>query len=72
MDGIVSEHRDEIAETVEIKGKSDVSTLLLVKLSSRASSVALASVLKLHFGTTPSLSEGMWRATASSTLEDAP
>jgi hypothetical protein len=32
VDRIVSEHRAEIAETVEIKGKSDVSTLLLVKL----------------------------------------
>ena len=31
VDGIVSEHRGEIVETVEIKGKSDVSTLLLVK-----------------------------------------
>jgi hypothetical protein len=31
VDGIVSEHRDEIADTVEIKGRSDVSTLFLVK-----------------------------------------
>ena len=31
VDGIVAEHRNQIAETVEIKGRSDVSTLLLVK-----------------------------------------
>jgi hypothetical protein len=31
VDGIVSEHRGHIAETVVIKGKGDVSTLLLVK-----------------------------------------
>lgn len=31
VDGIVSDHRDEIAETVEIKGRGNVSTLLLVK-----------------------------------------
>jgi hypothetical protein len=31
VDKIVSDHRDEIAETVEIKGRGDVSTLLLVK-----------------------------------------
>ena len=31
VDGIVSDHRGEIAETVEIKGRGDVSTLLLVK-----------------------------------------
>ncbi len=31
VDGIVSDHRDQIAETVEIKGRGDVSTLLLVK-----------------------------------------
>jgi hypothetical protein len=31
VDGIVADHRNQIAETVEIKGKGDVSTLLLVK-----------------------------------------
>jgi hypothetical protein len=31
VDRIVSKHRDQIVETVEMKGKSDVSTLLLVK-----------------------------------------
>jgi Methyltransferase domain len=31
VDEIVSDHSDEIAETVEIKGRGDVSTLLLVK-----------------------------------------
>ncbi len=31
VDGIVSDHRDEIAEIEEIKGKGGVSTLLLVK-----------------------------------------
>lgn len=31
VDGIVSDHSREIAETVEIKGKGGVSTLLLVK-----------------------------------------
>jgi Methyltransferase domain len=31
VDGIVADHRIEIAETVEIRGKGDVSTLLLVK-----------------------------------------
>jgi hypothetical protein len=31
VDGLVSQHRDEIAETIEIKGKGGVSTLLLVK-----------------------------------------
>ena len=31
VNGIVADHRNQIAETVEIKGKGDVSTLLLVK-----------------------------------------
>jgi len=31
VDGIVADHRNQIAETVEIKGKGDVCTLLLVK-----------------------------------------
>jgi len=31
VDEIVADHRNEIAETVEIKGKGDVCTLLLVK-----------------------------------------
>jgi hypothetical protein len=31
VDKIVSDHRDQVAETVEIKGRGDVSTLLLVK-----------------------------------------
>jgi hypothetical protein len=31
VDKIVSDHRDQIAESVEIKGRGDVSTLLLVK-----------------------------------------
>ena len=31
VDGIVADHRNQIAETVEIEGKGDVSTLMLVK-----------------------------------------
>ena len=31
VDRIISEHRDQIAESVEIKGRGDVSTLVLVK-----------------------------------------
>lgn len=31
VDGIIADHRNEVAETVEIKGKGDVSTLLLLK-----------------------------------------
>lgn len=31
VDGLVSQHRGEIAETIEVKGKGGVSTLLLVK-----------------------------------------